>query len=286
LGENTLAYKFVFRLGRPVGDKEGDPSKDKWNGTGLDARNIPSDSGVHLVTTFFKGKYHERRFKEIMSVLVSNLENPSVSALHLLCQGADPRDYMSPELWDALRARQLDKKLVVTFVQRQPTYRVLFEYVNANLKRGAVAAVTNADIYFAKDIQCVVNRGGTTRVAIALSRRHSPICRNKPDHHSIFDLCEEYVGSHDTFILSPPIPRRVVVNTAHTQNQGFGAENIVIFELRRAGFRVLNPCYQLHGFHLHCSPERHYALHIVNKDPPRPGAAYPIKKVICPVKIY
>ena len=294
LTPDTLAWKGIFRLGRVLNSSLGDPAADRWNGSTLEERGIPINSGVHVITTFFKGSYHDRRFKEIMATLVSNLENPSIAAVHLLCQGADPRQYLPTEVTTVLIEKNLDSKLVLSFVHRQPTYRNMFEYVNRNLQRGSVAVVTNADIYFGQDIKCAIGpsldqlekKPSSGRVAIALTRRHSPLCKGKADHQSTYDLCETYVGSHDSFILAPPIARSVVLHTAHTQNQGFGAENIVIYELRKAGYKVFNPCYNIHGFHFHCSPERHYALHIINKDPPRPGSAYPIRRFSCPVTVF
>jgi len=117
------------------------------------------------------------------------------------------------------------------------------------------------------------------RRALALSRRHSPLCGSKRDHLSTFDLCLKYVLSHDSFAFAPPMAENVVLHTAHTQNAGYGAENIVIYELKHAGYRVSNPCAAVRGFHLHCSPERHYRHVIVNVG--RPGSAHPNVAVRC-----
>jgi hypothetical protein len=262
-----------------------------WNyPNDLSQRNISTSSGIHVITTFFHGTYHNRRFKELLAVLVSNLENPHIDALHVLWQGADPRAFLSPSVSNRLWKTRIGRKLVLQQVFVQPTYRVFFTYMNKNLKRGSIAVVTNADIYFDGSIGCVIPPGPgklavtdatRRRLVLALSRRHSPLCGSKPEHQNIYDLCGTYVLSHDAFVVAPPISKSVVLNTDHTQNAGYGAENIVIYEFKHAYYQVSNPCWVVKGFHLHCSYERHYAHKQINKYPPRPGMAEPTKKRKC-----
>ena len=92
---------------------------------------------------------------------------------------------------------------------------------------------------------------------MALSRR--PACKNKKnDYRNIPDLCLTYVGSHDAFAFAPPVDKQITKMLDHTQNQGLGAENKVVWEFKNAGFKVLNPCTNTYAYHLHCSGERHY----------------------------
>lgn len=225
------------------------------------------DAGIHIITTFFRGTYQNQRFLEVIATLVSNLENPYVSKIHLLCEGSDPTYFLPPMLQEVLHMKKLLRKLVVTQVKLQPTYSQLFEYANKNLHRGSIAVVTNADIYFDASLKCLQfksqninhNVDRKDRPVIALSRRHSNYC-NASDSRRYFDLCYQYRRSHDSFIFAPPIPDQILPNVNHTQNQGYGSENIVIFEFKSFGFRVTNPCYSIHGFHLHCSAERHYEM--------------------------
>lgn len=68
--------------------------------------------------------------------------------------------------------------------------------------------------------------------------------------------------------------------TNHSRNTSYGAENIVIFELAAAGYRVFNPCKKLKAFHLHCSEERHYATVFIDGSqgsggPNRHGTVWP-----------
>ena len=159
---------------------------------------------------------------------------------------------------------ELLEKLVAVEVKKQPTYAQLFRYANTALARGSVAIITNADIFFGSSLRCLagpdlavdaVNK--TQPRAYALSRRHTPLCGlHKADHKKLLDLCMSYTHSHDAFVFAPPVPENFVKRVNHKQNL-YGAENIVIWELVTAGYKLLNPCQRLRGYHLHCVPERH-----------------------------
>ena len=55
---------------------------------------------------------------------------------------------------------------------------------------------------------------------------------------------------------------RVIEHCNHKQNEGLGAENIVIYELKRAKIWVRNPCMSIRAYHLHCTNERSYSNHV------------------------
>lgn len=238
--------------------------------------------GVHVVTTFFHGSYVDRRFSEVVASLVANLENPYISFVHVLWEKEDPTQYIERN------GPHLLKKLVAIETKSQPTYAKLFTYVNSALDRGAVAIVTNADIYFDSALRCLKGPDPSSdanalspsqRSVYALSRRHTLLCgRVKADHQGVFDLCEQYKHSHDAFVFAPPVPDRVISQTNHFQNR-YGGENIVIYEFTRSKFRVSNPCKKVHAIHLHCSADRHYTRTFIDgyrgNGPNRHGIARP-----------
>jgi hypothetical protein len=239
-------------------------------------------TGIHVITTFFHGSYEARRFSEIVSALAANLENPYVSFVHTLWEKEDPTQYI------AANAPHLLQKLVAVEAKAQPTYAKLFKYANENLDRGAVAIVTNADIYFDSALRCV--RGpdpsiplesitNKQRTVFALSRRHTLLCgKVRADHGSVLDLCQDYVHSHDAFVFAVPVPDQLIKKTNHMQNR-YGGENIVIWEFTLLGYRVMNPCKKVHAIHLHCSQERHYTTNFIDgyrgSGPYRHGTVWP-----------
>lgn len=225
----------------------------------------PYAGGVHLISTFFKGNYHEERFKEITDVLNFNLRNKYIARVHILYEDENPTSYVYRD--------QDANKLVATKVDKQPTYQQLFDYASDTLKRGSVGLIANGDIYFDETIRCMspmnpespnmsVPPKAMPRL-VALSRRKAPQCgKNQKDEKfsGAKDLCHTYVGSHDAFMFAPPVRRGITSKLKHTQNQALGAENLVIWEFQAAGYKVINPCTMVRANHLHCSGERNYKV--------------------------
>lgn len=161
---------------------------------------IKRNSGLHLITTFFRGSYSLERLQEILGSLVSNLENPHIAALHVMWEDVNPKDYLPLIVQRSIA--NFNHKLILRKVKHQPTYEEMFIYANTELQRGAIAMVANADLYFDSSVRCIntTARKGDgenmqPRMAFALSRRHSPLCGNKTEHFHLFDLCVE-VSAH------------------------------------------------------------------------------------------
>ena len=62
---------------------EGNPPR------GFDAAN-----GIHIITTFFKGSYSKNRVMEILNCLKKNMDNPHITAIHVLWEDVNPRDLL------------------------------------------------------------------------------------------------------------------------------------------------------------------------------------------------
>ena len=64
-----------------------------------------------------------------------------------------------------------------------------------------------------------------------------------------------YVGSHDAFvfILNKAPEKKDLALLQHSLDQ-FGVENIMIHLFRdKLGYEVINPCFILHIYHVHCA---------------------------------
>jgi len=211
-------------------------------------------SGRHLITTFYRGKkYSKARFRELVTVLERNLRNRHIKAVHTLWEDVDPVIYVNASL---------AHKLIRVYYPRQPTYKDLFDYSSLYLKRGSVAIVANSDIHFDPTLACVAPvrphakafNATKQHLVYALSRHPAPPCAS-----SGHDMCDVYIGSHDAFIFAPPLKRKVAVGLDFPQNR-ISAENVVIWEFRRMGYDVRNPCRVVRALHLHCTMERSYHM--------------------------
>ncbi|KAK7195851.1 hypothetical protein NESM_000516500 [Novymonas esmeraldas] len=70
-------------------------------------------------------------------------------------------------------------------------------------------------------------------LALALTRYES-------DHLLDAPFLYDYRGSHDAFVVVPPVPSSFLRRVAHPQNS-YKAENVVLHELQRSGYVTLNP---------------------------------------------
>jgi len=135
-GKNTTDAAQFSRKKIQHGKRLIDKDKDHDYASSLpDAVRL--SRGVHVITSFFRGSYENRRFSEILATLAANLENPHVEYVHTLWEKENPAQYFS-------QYPKLLAKLVPSEVKRQPTYAVLFNYANTVLQRGSVAIITNA----------------------------------------------------------------------------------------------------------------------------------------------
>ena len=225
---------------------------------------------VHLLIGYFNSSSRTRD-KEVLEAIMLNVENIYLAKIHIFFEETSPAEVLLERL---VRRGKLSSKAEsrIEFVatETQPTYSRFFEYANKKLNPGAIAVIANADIYFDHSLGCLgpssskiadscVEDGAAVRppVAYALSRRHAPACSKGFDLVSkkVFDLCEDYRGSHDAFIFTVPVHPHLIASTTHVQNR-LGAENIVVFEFRRAGYVVKNPCKYIKAYHLHCTNHR------------------------------
>eukprot|EP00727_Mastigamoeba_balamuthi_P003420 m51a1_g13075 hypothetical protein (287) ;mRNA; f:374-1714 len=130
-------------------------------------------------------------------------------------------------------------------------YADLFEYANRALA-GRAVVVSNADVVFGDRVSRVTPQALAGRRAFAVSRRNEP-CPGAPPCRHLFcrpSLCG-VAASYDAFAFVAPLPQSVVDAVDHRQDQR-GAENVVVWELQRAGYNVTNPCRTLVVSHVHC----------------------------------
>jgi hypothetical protein len=72
------------------------------------------------------------------------------------------------------------------------------------------------------------------------------------EHDFTKPLIDEYMGSHDSFLFIAPIKKSILKHIQHKQNI-WGAENVVLFELDKLNYKLLNPCNSIKIIHEHRS---------------------------------
>lgn len=233
---------------------------------------------------------HHHRQMEYVECFLDNARCPKVTKILTLIQDEASMNLFRSEVAsnDSLTTFERAKFLPILhrLAPAQPNYGDFFRLA-AQFSRGQLCMVCNSDIYLrydfaldrvtelladpcsttdSSDDSAATTLPPTKGTVLALTRYECPRTMDAP-------LIHDYRGSHDSFIFRSPLPAEFVNSVSHPQNC-YQAENIVIHELRRAGYAVLNPCRTVHTFHRHSSDVRQW-LPPISAEGERYGKAEP-----------
>ncbi|KAH9593398.1 hypothetical protein LSM04_003129 [Trypanosoma melophagium] len=198
-------------------------------------------------------RHRTARQEEYLDCIRRNAEHREVESLHILIEGqhayAHFRDHVMHDN-NFFPSPTLRRKIIpVLWSETQPTYADMFQHAN-RLLRGKLTMICNADVYLSQRgasvsalQQLFMPLRNQHSVAVALTRYES---ENKCDAPLIHD----YRGSHDAFILCPPLQQTLIDSVRHPQNC-YKAENVVLHELQNHGYTVVNPCLNFMLVHRH-----------------------------------
>lgn len=231
-------------------------------------RSLPGaiQLGVVPQGTVSSSVIESRRQLEYHECLFRNCMNPHVGAVHVMVEGMDALHHLQHQMatssgrfrWSA---KQKAKIIPIMHLKGQPSYADLFTHANRLLSHQLVM-VCNADVFLSP-----VLADGTPavpamsslcdpvygKVSLALTRYEMDITASPRTLQPLSvtaPLIHQYRGSHDAFVFRPPLPHGFVESVQHYQN-AFQAENIVIHELQRHGYRVFNPSLSVQLIHRH-----------------------------------
>jgi hypothetical protein len=196
---------------------------------------------LHLITSFYIIKKEDnssiKRNNELLMALKYNMGNPNIKKIHLFVDDID-------SLNTAINLN-IQNKLHVINIGKQPLYSDLFEYTFTNLKN-ELCMISNSDIYLQQlDLDCI-NR--LEKNVFALSRY---------EHDFSCPIINNRWGSHDAFIFKSPLSSKILTKLQHVQNVA-GSDDSVVNTLVDNGYNLYNPCFQIKIVHLHESNVRTY----------------------------
>ena len=187
------------------------------------------------------------RTDEYLESMQYNINHTNVRNVYILEESWRVREAYEKRLRDP------NKKVIFLPFGRQPNYTDIFHivtnYVEPRREEGEVWMVSNADIMIGEGIDLL--RGKISNKTLLTLSRHSSKRCPKRDHNQ----CLSWVGSADAFIGVGPIKTDIITKLNFKQNTA-GAENVVLFEFKKAGYSLLNPCRNVKIYHNHCSGER------------------------------
>ena len=199
-----------------------------------------------LITPYYVSPNEERN-AELKRCLFNNLSNVRIDKIILLCDTTDA---------------PVHDKILPIFSTERPTYAdafgVLDKYLLENPRldpNNTISIVCNSDIYFSFDDTIILQSYLSGNNFLALSRWD--VLGNETLLHKHWDSQDSWIfkgkilpGNYDFKIGIP------------------GCDNRIAYELIKAGYNVINPCYKIKSYHLHNSGYRNYDDSTERIEPP------------------
>lgn len=191
---------------------------------------------INFISSFYLNK---ERQEELDTALRKNIEQRLIKKIYLFLDDKKAYEYL-------LENFEINK-IKIKILERIPLYSDLFLCANL-LPKGEICMISNNDIWL-KSIRFKELLTELESNMIYALKRHEynlepKLQKEQPDG-----------GSADSFIFKSPVPKSIIEDTKHTQNQ-WGSENIVMFEFWRKKYRLYNPCFHIIIVHEHRSEER------------------------------
>lgn len=190
---------------------------------------------------------YQKRDRELLDVLQMNLNNNLIAAIHII--------FNNDKIVDHIMNQRLRFACKIVFhkVRRNPTYEDSMIYIGKYLRHRLVV-MANQDIYLGKGWNRLdFERVRKEKIMYALTRHGK-----KERYCTMPDSCSrmtEYVGSHDAFafvLIQKPKPKDLA-QLRHKYDE-LGIENIIInFFDKKLRYAVINPCFVLYVYHIHCA---------------------------------
>jgi hypothetical protein len=202
---------------------------------------------IHLITSFYLPKNLKRQL-EIRNCLKNNVECSLIECIHLYLDDNKAYSYLKKAY-----SSFIGSKIIIVSKGIQPKYSDLFSY--ANTLEGKQCMISNSDIWLHPSSNINIIKRANDKIIYSLTRYEYDM--SKPE-------ISNYRGSHDSFIFTSPLNNDIIKHVNHHQNI-LGSENVVLFELKKYGYDIQNPCFDIITVHEHKSEIRDYAGERMNR---------------------
>lgn len=205
---------------------------------------------IILITQLYDAK-NESRNKELQKALDLNTKNEYIDELHLLQYDTQVSLLNSTKI-----------KLLSTVSERL-SFAEAFKYANEHLK-GEIIIVANNDISFDHSLSLLLHPA----INNMLTKQYTAFFLSRHERRPMTGIGTQcgplYMGSHDAFILSPPLPASFLSRIEGIVLGQAGGDARMVYEARMAGLVVRNVCEEIKCWHHHDSAVRSAALREAN----------------------
>ena len=184
-----------------------------------------------LVTQFYKPE-NEDRFNEIKYCLKRNIENFLIDIIAIHVKPSD------------IQYLEESKKIKIFEVADRATYQCLFD--SESLIGEGLIIVANSDIFIEEDAIKLCLQNIQENQMYALSRWDLDEDM-KAKHHNTWDSQDAWIFKNSIKAGNYDIPLGIP-----------GCDNRIAYELKEAGYEVINPSKRVKTYHYHLSNYRSY----------------------------
>jgi len=180
---------------------------------------------MFLYTTYYN-EVNNYRKNELLTCLKNNISNKAISKIIVFNEG-ESIAYLGPH------------RIEEIFIDKRPTYQDFINYINANSNTDDIHIIANTDIYFDKNIE-VLKHINLKNICLALSRWDTTDTI-KPKLYNHNDSQDVWVFKGH---LKPELKANFPLGVPRCDNK-------LLYELQKAGYKVLNPAFSIKAFHIH-----------------------------------
>jgi hypothetical protein len=199
---------------------------------------------ISLFTSLYCEKNNSRS-TELLHCLKQNLSYPSIRSVKIYLEKTE-----SPCESDKLLTRRIEYR---------PRYSDFIEWANLTANGETITIIANSDIYFDSSLDALAEKLRPHQCA-ALSRWDE-----QPDGTSkLFDRAD----SQDVWIFKGPIRSLDAAYLIGVPR----CDNRFLYELRKAGYDVINPSFSVRAIHRHAGMRSEYPATIAGQYVPPPYA--------------
>lgn len=213
---------------------------------------------LNLITSFYLT--NPKRQAELNQTLVQNINNPHIAKIHLFLDNKEASLY--------LKKNFPTDKINIVRIGKQPLYSDLFSY--ANTLNGETCMIANSDVWL-KELDLNLLKPNNIANTIYAITRH--------EYDMSCPLITRYGGSHDAFIFVSPTHAGLIKHLKFPQNV-WGSENVVLYELRRLKYKLVNPCKKIVIVHEHRGEARDPNRKRINLGDLNGDGVYSVRSVI------
>ena len=188
---------------------------------------------INLFISYFTHP-NSRRQAEIDQCLLFNLNNNYIDKIYCIidnCDNLNDKIFTNP-------------KIEKYFILERPTYNTFFELANKVNKPNDISIISNSDIYFDETLTKLPIIMTFNR-ALALTRWNVNL-----DRIDFFNRDD----SQDCWIFKGQIKE---IDGSFQLGRA-GCDNRIAYEIKKAGYEILNPSRTIKAYHLHSSNIRDY----------------------------